>query len=98
MTFTTNQINGLPAVEFRNGGDAAIAGTLFSAEQYIVLRNPNASSGFTQWGAAMGDVNDQYGYMFGNDSPISSGTTIQPAAVSDNGTYCQASGHSPSPT
>jgi len=85
MTYVTGQVNNLPAVQFRNGGYADIAGTMFAKEQYIVLRNPDNPSGFTQWGAALGNVTDQCGYMMGDDAGSFWGSNM-PAAVSNNGT------------
>ncbi len=87
MTFTTDQVNGLPVVEFRNSGTATISGTLFSAEQYIVLRNPNGGNTFDQWGAAMGDVDNQQGYMMGSDNNNTSAwwNNNRPAAVAVDG-------------
>ena len=84
LTLVNGAINGLPAVQFRNGGYANIAGTMFAMEQYMVIRNPDASNGFTQWGAALGNVTDQHGYMMGNEAGSFWGGN-SPAAVSNNG-------------
>ncbi len=85
MTYADSQVNGLPVVQFRNQGYADIVGTLFAKDQYMVIRNPDSSNGFTQWGAALGNVTDQHGYMMGNEAGSFWGGN-SPAAVSENGT------------
>ncbi len=86
FSYVSGDANGLPSVHYRSGGYAVIAGTLFSKEQYIVLRSPDTSYGFTQWGAAMGNVSDQQGYLMGADPGTGSFWAANaPTAASANG-------------
>ncbi|MCX6880019.1 MAG: autotransporter-associated beta strand repeat-containing protein, partial [Verrucomicrobia bacterium] len=83
MTYATNQVNGLPTVQFRSQGYANIFGTMFAKEQYMVFKSPSGNSYNGDWGAVMGDVTDQYGYMMGNGTRFWEGNN--PEAVSQNG-------------
>jgi len=84
LTLATNQVNGLPTVQFRNAAYANISGTLFAKEQYMVFKSPNGNSYNGDWGAVMGDVTDQHGYMMGNGTNFWGSN--YPEAVSQNGT------------
>ncbi len=84
MTYATSQVNGLPTVQFRSQAYANITGTLFAKEQYIVFKSPTGNSYNGDWGAILGDVTDQHGYMMGNGTNFWNGN--YPAAVSQNGT------------
>ena len=84
MTYATSQVNGLPTVQFRSAGYANITGTLFAKEQYMVFKSPGGNSYNGDWGAVLGDVTDQHGYMMGNGTNFWNGN--YPAAVSQNGT------------
>jgi len=84
MTYATSQVNGLPTVQFRNQAYANITGTLFAKEQYMVFKSPSGDSYNGDWGAVLGDVTDQHGYMMGNGTNFWGGN--YPAAVSQNGT------------
>ena len=83
-TLITGQANGLPAVQFASAAWSAISGTLFSKEQYMVFKSPSGNSYNGDWGAVMGDVSEQQGYMMGNGTNFWNGN--YPAAVSQNGT------------
>ena len=84
LSLANNQVNGLPTVRFRNAGYANLAGTLFAKEQYIVFKSPTGNTYNGDWGAVLGDVTDQHGYMMGNGTNFWNGN--YPAAVSQNGT------------
>jgi len=84
LTQANNQVNGLPTVQFRNAGYANIAGTMFAKDQYIVFKSPSGNTYNGDWGAVLGDVTDQHGYMMGNGTNF--WNSNYPAAVSRNGT------------
>ncbi|MCX6880824.1 MAG: hypothetical protein NTW21_44540, partial [Verrucomicrobia bacterium] len=84
MSYATNQVNSLPTVQFRGAGYANISGTMFAKEQYIVFKSPSGNSYNGDWGAVLGDVTDQYGYMMGDGTRFWNGN--YPVAVSQNGT------------
>ena len=84
MTYATSQVNGLPTVQFRGQAYANITGSLFAKEQYMVFKSPTGNSYNGDWGAVMGNVTDQSGYMMGNGTNFWNGN--YPAAVSQNGT------------
>jgi autotransporter-associated beta strand protein len=75
-----DQVNGLPAVEFRSNPLADVTGSLFSKQQYVVFRLANIGG---DWGAVMGSTGVRSGYMMNPSGYFWSGN--YPEAVRQNG-------------
>jgi hypothetical protein len=96
-TLATNQIMSLPAVQFR-GDYLNCAGTLFSKEQYVVVRSPNPAA--WGYGAFFGRATGRgSNVMMAQDAPTfwndqapdavtKNGTAITRSASPLNGNYC----------
>ena len=78
MYLATNQINGLPVVQFRNEAYANITGNMYSKEQYAVVKILDGD-----WGSFMGS-DSRAGYMLNQNGNFWDGN--YPAAVSKDGT------------
>ena len=80
MNYATNQVNGLPVVQFRGAGIGTLAGNLFASQEYIVFSLPNGGD----WGAALGSNNDNQGYLMNHEGYMWDGR--YPRSVSKNAT------------
>ena len=79
MNYATNQVNGLPVVQFRGAGIGTLAGNLFASQEYIVFNLPNGGD----WGAALGSNNDNQGYLMNREGYM--WDNRYPRSVSKNG-------------
>jgi len=89
-----NNVNGLPAVQFRGNDDSlSVAGTLFAKEQYYVFRCDPSRTTWSNYGSVFGKNNDNRNssYLFENNNTIFH-SNLLPLAVSKNGTPLSSSG------
>ncbi len=80
LRYRVNQVNGLPAVTFRNDPWFDVAGSLLGREQYVVYRLPGGGD----WGSFLGS-DLRSGYLHRQDGRFWEGN--YPDAVNQNGVY-----------
>ena len=80
VKLVADQVNGLPAVQFRSNPYANVTGSMFSKQQYVVFSLPNIGG---DWGAVLGSTGVRSGYMMHPSGYMWSGN--YPEAVRQNG-------------
>jgi hypothetical protein len=88
---SVNQLNGLPVVQFRGNDDFLnVAGTLFSKEQYVVVRSPNAN--WSEHGAFLGRQSGRDSNYLTQHGQTGFHGNQYPDAVSRNGVVINPTG------